>query len=136
MLLAWHQAQKVASAKKAGKVIQRQNIVAGREAPPLFARWINDDKERLLGLMSDSVDVSDTHYGQEAALKIRELEAVVDSMSQEKRNKLQRKLNEHDMHNNIQAIKVEQTQVTVSKDSETGAIYIPFKCYCNTHLTV
>ncbi len=88
MLLAWHQAPKVFCAKKADKLVEWQNIVAGREAPPLFACWTNDDKERLIGLMSDSVGMSDTHYGQEAALKERELEAAVDSMSWEKRHEL------------------------------------------------
>ncbi len=88
VLLAWHQAPKVAGAKKADRLVQLQNIVAGREAPPLFTCWTNDDKERLLSLMPDSVDISDTHYGQEAMLKERELEAAVDNMSWEKRNEL------------------------------------------------
>jgi hypothetical protein len=62
--------------------------VAGKEALSWFACWTNDDKESLLGLMSDSVDISDSHYGQEAALKERELEAAVYNMSREKRNEL------------------------------------------------
>ena len=37
VLLAWHQAPKVAGAKKADKLVQWQNIVARKEAPPLFA---------------------------------------------------------------------------------------------------
>jgi hypothetical protein len=37
VLLAWHQAPKVPGAKKADKLLQWQNIVASREAPPLFA---------------------------------------------------------------------------------------------------
>ncbi len=80
MLLAWHQAPKVTAAKKANRLVQRQNILDGREAPPLFACRTNDDEERLLGLMSNSVDMSDTHCGQEAAMKERELEALMNSM--------------------------------------------------------
>jgi hypothetical protein len=37
VLLAWHQAPKVPGAKKVDKLVQRQNIVASGEAPPLFA---------------------------------------------------------------------------------------------------
>jgi hypothetical protein len=40
---------------------------------------MNDDEERLLGLMSESVAMSDTHYGREAALKEMEPEALVNT---------------------------------------------------------
>jgi hypothetical protein len=88
MLLAWHQAPKVSGAKKADKLVQCQNIVASENAPPLFARWTNDDEERLNGLTTESISIADTHYGRHAALMERELEAAVDSMSQDKRNEL------------------------------------------------
>jgi hypothetical protein len=44
--------------------------------------------------MPDCVNIGDTHNGQEAALKERELEAAVYMMSREKRNKLQWTLEE------------------------------------------
>jgi hypothetical protein len=40
------------------------------------------------GLMRESIDIADTHYGQHAALMERELEAAVDSMCRNKRNEL------------------------------------------------
>ena len=44
--------------------------------------------------MSEWIDVSDTNYAQKEALKERELEAVVDRMSIEKRSELRQKLDE------------------------------------------
>ena len=88
MLLAWHQAPKVSGAKKADKLVQWQNIVASKKAPPLFARWTNDDDERMNGLMTESIDIAYMHYGQHATLRERELGAAVDSMSWYKRNEL------------------------------------------------
>jgi hypothetical protein len=122
--------------KKANKLVQWQNIVDRGEAPPLFSFWMNDNEERLLGLISESVSTSDTHYGQEAALKERGLEALVNSMSQEKINELQQKLDECDIEDKEEATKAEQAQVTVSEDSMTGAVWISIHCYFNTHLSI
>jgi hypothetical protein len=48
VLLAWHQAQKVSGgAKKANKLVQWQNSVASKKAPPFFARWTHVDEERM-----------------------------------------------------------------------------------------
>jgi hypothetical protein len=63
VLLAWHQAPKVSGAKNADKLVQWQNIVASEKAPPLFARWTNDDEERMNGLTTESLSIADTHYG-------------------------------------------------------------------------
>jgi hypothetical protein len=116
VLLAWHQAPKVSGAKKADKLVQWQNIVASEKAPPLFARWTNDDEERMNGR------IADTHYGQHAALMERELEATVDSMSRDKRNELRRKLDECEMEDEATDLGGEQAQGTVSADRETGAV--------------
>jgi hypothetical protein len=92
VLLAWHQAPKVSGAKKADKLVQCPNIMASEKAPPLFAPWTNDDEERMNGLTTESIDITDTHYGRHAALMERELKAAVDSMSWDKRNKLRQNL--------------------------------------------
>ncbi len=63
VFLAWHQAPKVSGAKKADKLVQWQNIVASEKAPPLFARWTNDDVERMNGLATENIDIVDMHYG-------------------------------------------------------------------------
>ena len=122
VLLAWHQAPKVSGAKKADKLVQWQNIVASEKAPPLFARWTNDDEERMNGLTTESISIADTHYGRHAALMERELEAAVDSMSRDKRNELRRKLDECEMEDEATYVGGEQAQGTVSADGETGAV--------------
>ena len=53
----------MSGAKKADKLVQWQNIVASKKAPPLFARWTNDDEERMNGLAMESIDIADMHCG-------------------------------------------------------------------------
>ena len=86
--LAWRQAPKVASAKKAEKLVKWQNIVASGKAAPLFVRWTNDDEERLKSPMVESIDINDTNYGRQALIMERELEASVDRMSLDKQHEL------------------------------------------------
>ncbi len=112
VLLAWHQAPKVTGAKKADKLVQWQNIVAKGKAPPLFARWTDDDEERMQSLAAGGVSIGDTHYGREASLKERELEAAVYTMSREKRDELRRTLVE------LEA----EAEAAVSTSGETGAV--------------
>jgi hypothetical protein len=119
VLLAWHQAPKVSGAKKADKLVQWQNIVASEKAPPLFARWTNDDEEMMNGLTTESIDIADTHYGRHATLMERELEAAVDSMSRDKRNELRRKLDKCEMKDEATYVGGEQAQGTLSADRET-----------------
>ena len=51
----------------------------------------------------------------------RELEAAVDIMSRDKRNKLRRKLDECEMEDEATDVGGEQAQGTESADGETGA---------------
>ena len=119
-LLAWHQVPKKAEAKKADKLEQWRAILADGRTPPPIARWTDDDEQRLLGVMSDDIDIKDTHYGRKMALKERELEATLDNMSQEKREELRRKLDELDAKEsaNIAPLNVHGTALA---DGETGA---------------
>ena len=73
--------------KNPEKLVQWQNIVASGKAAPLFVRWTNDDEERLKGLMVESININDTHYGRQATIIERELEASMDRMSVDKQNK-------------------------------------------------
>ena len=87
---------------------------------------IDDDEQRLLAVMSDKIDIKDTHYGRELALKERELEAVLDNMSQEKRQELRRKMDELDVEEQTARserynIATLQAPGTALADSETGA---------------
>ena len=94
-------------------------MAADGRTPPSIEQWTDDDEERLLEVMSDKIDIKDTHYGRELALKERELEAMLDNMSQEKRRELRRKLDELDVEEQIATL---QTPGTATADSETGAV--------------
>ena len=96
--------------------------MATKKVPPLFACWMNDDEEMMNGLTTESISITDTHYGRHAALMERELEAAVDSMSRDKRNELRRKLDEFEMEDEATDLGGEQAQGTVSADRETGAV--------------
>jgi len=69
--------------------------------------------------MSDKIDIKDAQYGCELALKVRELEAMLDNMGQEKRQELRQKLDELDVEEQIATL---QTPGTAMADSETGAV--------------
>ena len=94
--------------------------MASEKAPPLFAHWTNDDEERMNVLMTESMDIADTHYGQHAMLMEREMEAALVSMSRNKRNKLRQKLDECEMEDEATSVGGEKAQSTVSADGETG----------------
>jgi hypothetical protein len=116
-LLAWHQVPKKAGAKKADKLEQWRAILADGRTPPPIARWTDDDEQRQLGVMSDDIDIEGTHYGRELALKERELEAILNNMSQEKREELGPKLDELDAEES--AIATLHAPGTASADGET-----------------
>lgn len=125
-LLAWHQVPKKAGAKKPEKLEQWKAILADGRTPLPISRWTDDDEQRLLSVMSDEIDIKDTHYGRELALKERELEASLDNMSREKRQELRQKLDELDVEE--QTARSEQYNITTlqapgtaSTDGETGA---------------
>jgi hypothetical protein len=71
--------------------------------------------------MPDCVNIGDTHYRQEAALKERELEAAVYTMSWEKKNELRWTLEELEVKP-ISADASKAAQVTVSTDGKTGVV--------------
>ncbi len=60
--------------------------------PPSFARWTDEDKAQLLSVMSDDVNIMDTQYGRLVALQGRELEAMLEGMTQEKRDAVRKRL--------------------------------------------
>ncbi len=121
-LLAWHQAPKTTGTQKADKLEQWKAILADGRPSPLFAPWTNNDEERLRTLCSDEIDIGDTHYRRELALKERELEAVVYMMSWEKRDELQRTLEELEVAKPTSADASGAVQVAVSMDDKTGAV--------------
>ncbi len=66
-------------------MLQWMTILADGGQPPAYERWTDDDKERLRALAATDIDISDTQYGREIALKKRELEAAADKFSREER---------------------------------------------------
>jgi len=88
VLLAWHQAPKMKGVKKAGKLEQWMAIRADGEPPPAYDRWTDEDEQRLLALHTTIIDISDTQYGREMAVKKRELEAAADHFNREERDEL------------------------------------------------
>jgi len=125
-LLAWHQAAKIKGAKRVDKLEQWKKILSDEQQPPEYERWTEEDDERLLALQRTNIDIKDTQYGRELALKERELEAAAEKMSREKRDALRRKFDEMDAEdalNTLASVASERAQVTTSADGEIGAVY-------------
>ncbi len=72
--------------------------------------------------MPDCVIIGNMHYGQEAVLMERKLEAGVYMMSREKRNELRRMLEELEVEPIISADASKAAQVMVSTDGKTRAV--------------
>jgi hypothetical protein len=70
-----------------------QRIVASMNPPLTFARWMDEDKAQLQVVMSDDVDIMDTQFGRLVMLQERELEAMLEEMTQGKRDAIRRRLN-------------------------------------------
>ena len=87
----------------------------------MFARWTDADVERMQLLVPDSVDIGDIHYGREAALKERDLESAVYTMSQEKRDELKRTLENLEVEPPT-AADAFTAPVTVSTDGKIGEV--------------
>jgi len=47
--------------------------VATMKPPPLYARWTDEDEEKLVNLSAERLNISNTAYDHELALKEREL---------------------------------------------------------------
>jgi hypothetical protein len=128
VLLLWHQATKTKGAKKADKLEQwKQNLESGKR-PPDYDRWTAEDEERLVGLdvQGDTINIGNTQYGCEIALKKRKSEAAANNMTREERNTWQQRLDELDGEDAIEAmvsLEAETTAaVTASTDGEVGAV--------------
>ena len=80
--------------KKEDKLVELKQIVVMMKPPPLYAGWTDEDEEKLINLSAERLDISNTSYGRELALKERELEAVAIKMSREKRDKLRQTFDE------------------------------------------
>jgi hypothetical protein len=133
VLLAYHQAPKTKGAKKVDKVLQWMTILADDSQPPAYERWTDDNEERLRALAATDIDISDTQYGREIALKKRELEAAVDKFSWEERDAMRQKWDAMDAEEIEEELAMDaeeaiaslegelQAEVTKSTEGESGA---------------
>jgi len=101
-------------------------IRADGDPPPAYERWTDEEEQRLVALNAINIDISNTHYGREVALKKRELEAAVDHFNREERDELQKKWDAMDVEYAKKAMTSLQeelrAEVTESQDGELGAV--------------
>jgi len=126
ILLAWHQAPKMKGAKKVDKLLQWMAIRADGDPPPAYKRWTDEEEQRLVALNAINIDISDTQYGREVALKKRELEAAADHFNREERDELRKKWDAMDVEDAKKAMTSLQeefrAEATESQDGELGAV--------------
>ena len=127
VLLAWHQAPKMKGAKKADKQQQWMAIRANGDPPPAYERWTDEEEQRLVALNAINIDISDTQYGREVALKKRELEAAADHFNREERDELGKKWDAMDVEEDARkAMTSLQEEIRVEAESqdhgELGAV--------------
>ena len=117
---------KTKGAEKADKLQQWMAIRADGGPPPVYERWTNEDEQRLVALHAPNIDISNTQYGREVALKKRELEAVADHFNSEERAELRKKWDAmvaEDAEEAITSLQEElQAEVTESTDGECAAV--------------
>jgi hypothetical protein len=124
--LAWHQGAKIKGAKRADKVEQWKRILESGKRLPDYDWWTAEDEERLIAFQGTKVDIKDTQYGRELALRERELMAAANTMSQEKRDALWQKFDEMDAKEALDALMSvdgeEPAQVITASAGESEAI--------------
>ena len=103
-------------------------IRADGDPLPAYERWTDDEEKRLVAFINaTNIDISDTQYGHEVALKKRELEAAEDHFNWEEKDKLRKKWDAMDVEDAKNAIKSLQedfrADATESQDhGELGAV--------------
>ena len=126
MLLAWNQAPKTKGSKKSDKLQQWMAIRANGNPQPAYERWMDEDEQSLVALHATNIDISDTQYGREVALKKRELEAVANHFSWEKRDELRKKWDVMDVEDAEEAMTSLQEELraaaTELQDGELAAV--------------
>ncbi len=87
--------------------------------PPLYVQWTDEDEEKLVNLSAERLNISNTAYGRELALKERELEAVAIKMGREKRDKLRLTFDELDAEEALASLAGE---MTASSEAVSGVV--------------
>ena len=123
-MLGWHQVKSPPGVnwKKEDKLAEWKRILATMKPPPLYARWTDEDKEKLFNLLAERLNISNTAYGRELALKEWELEAAAVKMGREKRDKLRQTFDELDARKHLLHLQGKQQHFRNSQRS--GVILI------------
>ena len=91
VLLGWHQL-KITGWKKEQKLAKWKDVVESLKQPPSYAKWTDEDEQRLVVLQCDVNGIGDTMFGREVALRKKELEAATLHFSPEERQAMIQKL--------------------------------------------
>jgi hypothetical protein len=91
VLLGWHQL-KITGWKKEQKLAKWKDVVESLKQPPPYAKWTDEDEQRLVVLQSDVIGIEDTVLGRQVALRKREFEAATLCFSREERQAMIQKL--------------------------------------------
>jgi hypothetical protein len=94
VLLKWHQVKMEKGAKVPDKRRVWKEIFEEGRSPPSYEKWTEEDEERLMATTKSNLSLADTRFGRTVATRKRELEASVDFMSREERERMIRKLHE------------------------------------------
>ncbi len=94
--------------------------------PPDYDRWTAEDKERLIALQGAKVNIGDTQFGRELALRERELMAAADTMNREKRAALRQKLDEMDAEEALNALMSVNGEEPAHATTASEAVEIAF----------
>ena len=83
---------KVTGWKKEQKLAKWKDVVESLKQPPSYAKWTDEDEQRLVVLQCDVNGIGDTMLGREVALRKKELEAATLHFSLEERQAMIQKL--------------------------------------------
>ncbi|KAL7532024.1 hypothetical protein ACHAWF_009676 [Thalassiosira exigua] len=96
VLLTWHQVPRKDWGNKTNKVKLWKEILEKVTQPPSFEKWTEADDAKLEDLKKMEIDMKDTALGRQLSFEKRKMEAALESMDQDERAKLRRKLDELD----------------------------------------
>jgi len=101
-----------------------QTTTVDGSSPPAYERWTDEEEQRLVALNAINIDISNTQYGREVALKKRELEAAADHFNREERDELPKKWDVMDVEDAEEAMTSlqEELRVEATQDGELGAV--------------
>ncbi len=92
--MKWHQVKMEKGAKVPDKRRVWKEIFEEGRSPPSYEKWTEEDEERLMATTKSDLSLADTRFGRTVATRKRELEASVNFMSREERERMIRKLHE------------------------------------------